>query len=141
MAKTTTAKKRGGFSDAHKQALAEGREQGRTIRRYLEAINKPGKRGRKRTVDSIQRRLAVISEKLKTVDPLTAVSLRQERMNLEEELARMREKPVDVRELEAGFVAVAKQYSERKGIRYQVWREAGVSAEVLKRAGLNRTSG
>ena len=36
------------MSDAHKEALAEGREQGRAVRRYLEALeaNKP-RRGRK----------------------------------------------------------------------------------------------
>ena len=48
----------GGMTDAHKQALAVGREQGRVIRGYLEALEstKP-KRGRKRTPDSVRRRL------------------------------------------------------------------------------------
>ena len=42
------------MSNEHKQALAEGREQGRGVRLYLEALekNRP-KRGRKRTSDSI----------------------------------------------------------------------------------------
>ena len=33
---------------------------------------------------------------------------------------------------------VAKAYSQRKGIEYASWRELGVSAEVLKRAGVSR---
>ena len=46
------------MSDEHKAALAEGRNQGRAVRRYLEALDahKP-KRGRKRTPDSMQKRL------------------------------------------------------------------------------------
>lgn len=53
MAKKTAAVKkrpRTRMSDQHKAALAEGREQGRAVQRYLEALeqNRP-KRGRKRT--------------------------------------------------------------------------------------------
>jgi hypothetical protein len=139
MAKTTAGNKRSsGFSDAHKKALAEGREQGRVIRRYLEVINTPGKRGRKRTPESIKRRLAAIAERLPTADALTSVSLRQERMDLQTEMERLSAKPVDVGELEKGFVAVAKAFSERKGITYAAWREAGVTAGVLKKAGVTR---
>ena len=45
------------MSDSHKEALATGREQGRAVRRYLEALeaNKP-RRGRKRTAEGIQKR-------------------------------------------------------------------------------------
>src|SRR5438067_1738803 len=44
------------MSAQHKEALAVGREQGRAVRRYLEALeaNRP-KRGRKRTTDSVKR--------------------------------------------------------------------------------------
>ena len=45
----------------------------------------------------------------------------------------------DIGELEAGFVAVAKSYSERKGLTYAAWREAGVDARVLKQAGITRS--
>ncbi len=43
--------------------------------------------------------------------------------------------------LEADFVKAAKNYSERKGISYAAWREAGVDAGVLKAAGLRRGAG
>jgi hypothetical protein len=59
------------MSDDHKAALAEGRSQGRAVRRYLEALDahKP-KRGRKRTPDSIKKRLDRIETDLATADPL-----------------------------------------------------------------------
>src|SRR5438067_3615956 len=68
------------MSAAHKAALAEGRSQGRAVRVYLEALqaNKP-KRGRKRTPDSIKKRLASIDAELQSADPLRSLNLRQER--------------------------------------------------------------
>jgi hypothetical protein len=104
------------MSDAHKAALAEGREQGRAVRQYLEALeaHKP-KRGRKRTADSVQKRLATIEERLPDADPLTRLHLVQERMDLEAELASSGE-TVDLGALENDFVAAAGPYGARKGI-------------------------
>lgn len=128
------------MTDEHKKALAEGRTQGRAVRNYLEAIEstKP-KRGRKRTADSVKKRLDVIEGELERADPLKALNLRQERRNLYAELAGMND-TVDLGSLEEAFVAAAKPYGERRGISYDVWREAGVPAEVLKRAGISRAS-
>ncbi len=126
------------MSDSHKAALAEGREQGRAVRRYLEALeaHKP-KRGRKRTPESIQKRLSAIEEQLPGADPLTRVHLVQERMNLEMELA-SGDNAVDMAALEEGFVVAAGPYGQRKGITYAAWREAGVDPSVLRRAGIRR---
>jgi hypothetical protein len=128
------------MSDEHKQALAIGRDQGRAVRRYLEALeaHRP-KRGRKRTPESIQRRLKTIEADLETADPLSRVNLVQERMDLEAELA-AKEAVVDLSALEADFISAAAEYSERKGISYAAWREAGVDAGVLRKAGLRRGS-
>lgn len=133
-----TKKTKSPMSQEHKNALAVGREQGRAVRRYLEALDahRP-KRGRKRTPDSIKRRLGDIETKLETADPLTRLQLVQERMNLEAELATKSE-AVDLGTLEEEFVAAAKEYGERKGISYGAWREAGVDAAVLKRAEIRR---
>lgn len=133
------AKKRT-MTDEHKAALAEGRSQGRAVRRYLEALDahKP-KRGRKRTPDSIQKRLDRIDADLAEADPLKRVDLIQERMDLEGELASLQAK-ADLTDLETGFIGAAKGYSERKGISYAAWREAGVPASVLKSAGIGRGS-
>ncbi len=129
------------MSEAHKDALAIGREEGRAVRRYLEALeaHKP-KRGRKRSSDTIEKRLQQIEDKLEAADPLTRVHLVQERMNLSGELAN-KDAAVDLGALEDGFVKAAKNYSERKGISYAAWREAGVDAAVLRKAGIRRAAG
>ena len=137
-----TAKKRtkSSMSDAHKAALALGREEGRAVRRYLEALelHKP-KRGRKRTAESVQKQLAAIEAKLPIADALTRVQLIQQRMDLQAELA-ARSATVDLSALESGFVKAARGYGQRKGISYAAWREAGVDAAVLKKAGIGRSS-
>ena len=129
------------MSQAHKDALAVGREEGRAVRRYLEALeaHRP-KRGRKRSQETVERRLQQVDEKLETADPLTRVQLVQERMDLESELA-AKDAQVDLAALEESFVKAAKNYSERKGISYAAWREAGVDAAVLRRAGIRRGAG
>jgi uncharacterized protein YicC (UPF0701 family) len=127
-------------SEAQKQAMAAGRADGRVVKRYLEALeqHRPT-RGRKRTPESIQKRLASLDEAIPTADPLRRVALVQQRMDLEEELSRIGT-TVDISEVEKEFTAVVKGYSERKGISYAAWREVGVSADVLKAAGISRSS-
>lgn len=128
------------MTNQHKEALALGREQGRAVRRYLEALelHKP-KRGRKRTAEGIERQLATIEEKLPAADPLTRVQLIQQRMDLQRELAAKGE-TIDLAAVEADFVDAAKGYGERKGISYAAWREAGVDAAVLRKAGISRST-
>ena len=126
------------MSASHKAALAEGRDQGRAVRRYLEALeaHRP-KRGRKRTPESVQKRLAVIEERLADADALTRLHLVQERMNLTEELENS-DNPADMQALEDEFVAAAAPYGARKGITYAAWRSMGVDPAVLRRANIKR---
>jgi uncharacterized protein YicC (UPF0701 family) len=126
------------MSDSHKAALAEGRDQGRAVRRYLEALeaHRP-KRGRKRTQESVERRLTAIDDKLNDADALTRLHLSQERMNLQAELSST-DNAVDLGALEEEFVVAAKPYGERKGITYAAWRQAGVDPSVLRKAGIKR---
>jgi hypothetical protein len=128
------------MSDQHKAALAEGRSQGRAVRNYLEALEatKP-KRGRKRTPDSIKKRLDAIDAAINESDKLTELKLRQERLNLEHELE-AGGVAIDLSALEGEFVAVANAYGARQGITYQVWRDTGVPSAVLKKAGIGRGS-
>jgi hypothetical protein len=123
------------LSPEHKEALAVGRTQGRAIRAYLEALeaHKP-KRGRKRTPDSIAKRLERITDELDTADPIKRVSLIQEQFDLESELEAMSDR-VDIDALEADFVEHAWNYSQAKGITKAAWRSAGVPASVLRDAG------
>jgi hypothetical protein len=76
------------MSDEHKAALAEGRSQGRAVRLYLGALesNKP-KRGRKRTAESVQKRLDRIASEIESAEPLKRLELTQEQLDLEDELA------------------------------------------------------
>src|SRR3546814_15440732 len=103
-------------SDEHNAALAEGLKQGRAVRRYLEALeaHKP-KRGRKRTAESIQKRLAAIDADLASADPLKRVQLIQERLDLTSELDAS-SATVDLTEPEQGFVDAAADYSSRQGL-------------------------
>jgi hypothetical protein len=134
-----TERKRAPMSEEHKAALAEGREQGRAVRRYLEALeaHRP-RRGRKRTPESMRKRLQAIEEALPTADPLKRLHLIQERMDLQSQLA-ANETKVDLEALERDFIVAAGPYSERKGITYQAWRELGVPGHVLAKAGISRS--
>jgi hypothetical protein len=141
MAKKAAAAKRQQrtMSDEHKAALAEGREQGQVVRRYLEALETHGpKRGRRRTPESISKRLAAIDEQYASGDPLTRLHLAQERMDLEQELATAAGGTEDLGQLEAAFVEVAAAYGDRKGLTYEAWRSIGVAPRVLKAAGIGR---
>jgi len=141
MAATTSTKsrKKTPMSADHKAALAKGREEGRVVRRYLEALEstKP-RRGRKRTPDSIRKRLVTIDATLPTVDPLSRLHMVEEKQRLEAELSHTGE-TVDLASLEKSFVKVARVYGERKGISYSAWRTVGVSASVLQLAKIPRT--
>ena len=132
--------RKGPMSAEHKAALARGRSEGKAVRDYLDALraNKP-KRGRKRTPDSIKKRLSAIDSQLKDADPLNELRLVQERRDLEYELQSM-ESAVDLSAIESSFVKVAKSYSERQGISYAAWREVGVEASVLKKSGIGRSA-
>ena len=142
MARTSTSKRpaKQSMSDAHKAALAQGRAEGRTVRLYLEALraNKPT-RGRKRTAESINRRLAAIDKQLPTADGVTQLKLIQERRDLSAELATIGD-GADLASYEADFIDIAKSYGERHGISYASWREVGVPAAVLANAGIPRAN-
>jgi hypothetical protein len=128
------------MSDDHKAGLAEGRTQGRAVRLYLEALesSKP-KRGRKRTPESIERRIAAIAQALPGADPIQKLGLVQEKIDLEAELESLGPE-ADLSDLEDAFVESAATYSARKRISYTAWRAVGVPAAVLKRSGITRSA-
>jgi len=134
-----TRTKKAPMSDTHKEALAEGRNHARIVGRYLEALeaNKP-RRGRKRTADSVKKRLTTVGAELDDATGLTRLNLLQERRDLEVELATMQAGAPDLSGLEKDFVKVAKSYSTKKKISYGAWREFGVPSETLKKAGISR---
>lgn len=128
------------MSDAHKAALAVGRTEGKIVRDYLEALraNKPA-RGRKRTPDSIAKRLSAIDNEIGSADAVKELRLVQERIDLQAELATMGT-TVDMGALEAEFIKVAKAYGERTGVSLAAWRAVGINPAVLKAAGITRSA-
>ena len=125
----------------HKAKLAAGRNESRAVARYLEALeaHRP-KQGRKRTSETVAKQLAATEAGLKTATGIERLELLQRQRDLKAEAERLSE-GVDLTALEAEFVKVARAYGERKGITYGTWRDFGVAADVLKKAGIARTRG
>jgi len=123
-------------------APGNGREQGRVVRRYLGALeaSRSG-RGPKRTIEGIHSRVIKIEEMLITADPLARLHLTQERIDLHSEIVRLSNGHADdLADLEKEFVRVAKAYGDLAGITFAAWRQVGVDADVLERAGIVRTT-
>jgi hypothetical protein len=125
------------MSQEHKDALARGRRESRAIKSYLEALG-ARKPGRPVTPASLKAKIGRLESRIDgEEDPLKRVELVQARLDAADELKRLESTP-DISVLEDGFVDSAPGYSERKGITYTAWREAGVPAAVLKKAGIRR---
>ena len=126
------------MSDEHKAAPAKGRTESRIVKEYLEGLRatKP-RRGRKRTAETVRKQLAEIEQNLEEAGPLDELLMTQKRRDLESELEMLSTK-VDMKALEEAFVGVAASYSDSKKISYASWRDVGVEASVLKRAGISR---
>lgn len=127
------------MSDEHKAALAKGRAQGKAVRDYLAALEQERKPGRRMDRPTIEAKISDVQTAVDDeADPAKRVDLIQRRLDLEHRLVTLQEEP-DMEGLEAGFIDVAAEYSDRKGISYTAWREAGVPAATLKAAGVKRT--
>jgi hypothetical protein len=130
------------LSAAHKRALAEGRTMSATVDRYLSAVNTPKQRGRKVSKATLTQRLATARVRAKSATGVEKVLAAQEVRDLQNKLASMNAASgTDVKSLEAAFVRIAKKFGENRGIGYGAWRDAGVPAVVLKKAGVARTRG
>ena len=137
--KKQATRKRTGMTRAHKQALARGRDDSRAVSRYLDALEAERPRpGRQRTTQSMQTQLRQAETRLRQARGLDRLLLMQQRADLRVALARRNGK-VDLAAAEREFVKAARGYSERKGIVYAPWREAGVPPAVLAKAGISRT--
>lgn len=131
------------MSEEHKAALAEGRDHGAAVRRYLEALAAKPTRGRPRAsrdAATVLARIAHVEERLHDAGGLERLHLLQERIDLRAELADTEPTGPEAAEmrglLEERFVEVAAMYSLRKGLTRAAWREAGVPSRVLDEAGI-----
>lgn len=123
-------------TDSHKAAMAAGRNRSRVVDRYLTTLqtNRP-KRGRQRTPETIQSRLEKIQAVIGESSPAKQIVLTSEIKSLQDELA-IFEKVADHSKLEEEFVQVAKDFSEDRKISKALWKEFGVPADILERAGI-----
>jgi hypothetical protein len=131
---------KGPLTDDHKAALALGREESRVVRAYLDGLraHRP-RRGRKRSPESIRKRLVAIEVEVLDADPIKELRLIQERRDLALMLESLAVQP-GLGESEAAFLVIAASYGSRNGISYGAWREVGVEASVLSQAGISRFS-
>lgn len=126
------------MSKEHKAALKKGREESRAIRQYLDALNSR-KPGRPASPERLKVRVTTLRAKIEDeANPLKKVELVQQRLDAEKVL-KQAASVADWSMQEKQFIRHAKSYSQRKGIGYSAWREAGVPAEVLRRAGIPRS--
>ena len=130
------------MSAAHKRALAEGRQSAAVVDRYLAALHVPKRRGRQVSLATLQQRLATVEVDIKKTAGTARLFAAQQARDLRTRIAALANTATtDIKKLEADFVKVAKTFSERRGISYGAWRDAGVPAQVLKRAKVPRTRG
>ena len=114
--------------------------EGVTVSAYLTALGEEKARGRrKRSPEKLRQRLDVIAEQMDAASQIVKVHLIQERLDIEEAL-RPEPPSVAYSPLEDAFCSVVGGWSARKGISYSAWREVGVPAAVLKRAGVRRST-
>ena len=127
------------MSDEHKAALAQGRRESRAIKGYLVAL------GQTKAGSSCHERIpGAKAQRFGCEDRVRVRSIEACRSGAatfgDGSSAR-----VDgaIRRISESWKRdssqVAKSYSERKGISYSAWREIGVSADVLRRAGIAQT--
>jgi len=124
------------MTDEHKAAIASGRSEGAAVKRYLEELQRQRRPGRRVTKLELEDRLARTEQQILVEEnPLTQLELRQQVLDLKGRIAASETK-VDTKSLEADFVKIAKAYANRKQISYTAFREMGVPAQVLKKAGI-----
>lgn len=116
-------------------------DRARIVRRYLSALDahKPG-RSNSRTQETVMHRMHQVDTLLISADPVQRLHLTQERIDLHAEHLRLNSSSNDFAELEKAFIRVARSYGERHDITFSAWRQIGVDAGVLTRAGITATA-
>lgn len=126
----------------HREAITAGRAQNAAVALYLELLATPRRRGRRVDLAAREAEHADVVARLDADDVpmLDRLHLVQRRLDLEALLAEGdgAADEAALEEAQAGFVEHAAAYSERRGITYAAWREAGVPAAVLRAAGIGR---
>lgn len=128
------------MSDSHKSAIARGREMSRAVDEYLTALHTPKPRGRQISREELEHRLAEREAEVASAKGVAKLRLVKE---IEDLSRRLDEKSGpsqdDLDALEERFVDVAAEFSDVHGYTYSMWREVGVPAATLKKAGVSRS--
>ncbi|MGH8989444.1 MAG: hypothetical protein ACRDXC_12765 [Acidimicrobiales bacterium] len=109
------------------------------MRAYLEAIDVPKRRGRRRMPETISAQLARVEQSLRNARGMDKLELLKQRRDLEAERAAAAMPAAAIASLERDFTKLARSYGVRKGIDYSIWRAVGVPAAVLAKARIQRT--
>ena len=127
-------------TDEHKAAMKRGRQVSAAVDAYLKAVDQPKRRGRPVSVDELKSRQAKAKTELAEADGLARLKLLQNIRDLNDRIAAFEnDDSGDLQTLEDRFVEVGAEFAASQGIDYSTFRECGVPAEVLKRAGIKRT--
>lgn len=117
---------------------ASKRQETKVVDTYLTALsNRRVGPGRRVTTESVGKQLERIDERVDATTGVERLVLLQRRQELTAKLLEL-ELDTNFDDLEAEFVAHAAAYGNRKNITYNAWREYGVPAGVLRRAGIER---
>lgn len=113
----------------------DARSASNVVKRYLDAMkNRNGARGdAEAQVRRAQGKLATVRGKL-AAEPASFARLRL--LQQERDLLREVDSLGSVPQLEAEFIQLAPVVASEYGIEYATWREAGVDAAVLEKAGI-----
>lgn len=123
----------------HLEALAVGRREAKIVDRYLRAIRPPkNRRGRPRTLETLQARLSRLEAEVDTVTPARALAITAQMRELTDEIKAMKAEhgTHDIEKYETEFIAIAADFSKRRKITKAIWRDFGVAEEVLDKAGI-----
>lgn len=135
------ARKKPALTASHKKALAEGRAMSSIVDHYLVTVNTPKPRGRKVSKADLVTRLAKAQTEAKNGNGIGRLLAAQDVRDLKARIhiVTSMNGSGDHKGAETAFVKIAKTFGDKRGITYGAWRDAGVPAPVLKRAGIART--
>lgn len=132
---------RGKMSDKQKAAIKKGREESTAVKKYLDSLQ-ARRPGRPHDPKRLEARLQKVREELtNTENSLRRLELLETVKRLEKALRDARKNSGAGKDLERAFIQHAASYAKRKGISYGTFRQMGVPAAVLQKAGIKRTRG
>lgn len=110
------------------------------VRAYLEVLSSSTP-GRRRRPEPIRKRIAELEAQLEEAGSIKRLTLLQRLVDLRRELGEAETAAGAngvAAEAEERFVAVAASFARRKGITWVAWRQFGVTAATLRKAGVPR---